>query len=546
MSKKDLLTNLVAPLKNDGEPFVSVRYSEFVRGTFKRRYFGKLEINIADPETGYVRDFSKEFDITDHKRGRSDEYSRNNLDYLVSRYLNQEVDDALRIGQDADSTISRFQDIKEKVYRQVATATEQNSVFNLYQERLEEELQAEEKRKATVIKKKQAEQEQRIRRTISSFEYAAMDLIAINSSKPLEYVLSDETLRERVDSLFDPDNNLLHRPMFNPGKNGEWAEFVRRVLGQGLYNKLEKVENDLDRFYAKISQRTRMIAGEGIIPTKESYEQAIRESSTLEETLDLLDREHDVNLDVLQRFKEKLAIPPVNYTKAATRMMDYLSFQGGLFTTTSEKTSRFIFNYNIDDDHKTFSEFLGSLTNELRDYLEIFEDELILPSNKKPGPMFNKKDNPLVIKVAYNKGDKSFLLGSSGILKTKSNDSYGYGFGYRYDHVQFGFATGEKSSEKNQSFPLDNFRLAEKLRDRYKNLDEATRDIVSRVSQAAINDVEDKQLVKDQGKIREFHPYLDHQMTFVSSFQQGMKARFENLFSQKVLKEQEPSGKDEE
>ena len=71
-------------------------------------------------------------------------------------------------------------------------------------------------------------------------------------SKDLDYNLSRETLMRRVIALFDPDDNLLQYPLFKPAQKGEWAKFVKEHLGDGIYIKLQNVEQDLDCFYAKL------------------------------------------------------------------------------------------------------------------------------------------------------------------------------------------------------------------------------------------------------------------------------------------------------
>ncbi len=508
------------------EPFVSFSYIEEVRGFLNKEYCGRLTIDlvIADAD-GYTRTFETSFDTTPIHYSSNPSKTKRDFEERVLSFFQDEVvarmnlDLERRIEPDARSLLER------EMMRKIADVVDLPGLMTVYDDRkrIIDEHQRDEKLRLTNARKSRLSAQRR--EELMKLEFDSMYGIAIDASRSLEYELSRKSVVDRVRALFDPDDNLLFRPLFKPAAKGEWARFVQEQLGDGLYFKLRNVEDDLDHFYAAIIDRISSVLPEEVKVARENYDEAIRTSFKLEEVLKLFERERDANTLILEKFQDLLGKGVVDYEQALEYVGSHLRFSGGLLTAVSPEVREFSMPaLDKVKDKEQFDQEVRKIGLALASYLVDNNDSLRVPSTAK---ITVAKDLPVMC-ISHAKDTIYAQTGSYGkmfVTATKHAPEY--------DAVGFEMVTGKKIKLPFKAkVSLNNLVAAAPLTGRYNSIENACVEILNEALTKACATATNPKLDSIQQKIRGYHPYLSQERTFIDAFYDGMKRRFDGIFRQ--------------
>jgi hypothetical protein len=570
MAKPKLLNNTdTATFPDITWPTIETHYRETQRNwTWRPEYEGTLEMKLyyagAGSEKVFEKRFSTKLDVTQQKTGKRSydcDWNRPNLETTILSFILDKSKQLRLVTRDALSD-EQFEQVESRMVDSVAIVTEMPQLSEIYRQgqaariaarrqtaaqaeqqnindeaaRVEQKRKAEEKRQRDEQEARQKEIERRrtevldkVRIPLRKFESDAMYAICTRVSRKSDYELPRQNVEERVKHLFDTDDNLAHRPLFKTS-NGAWADFVRTKLGEGFYNKLKNVENDLDEFYLTVLEEVQRQTGEKGEVTEEVYHQAICNKFTLDEVTNLLERERDVYTELLKRFNTILGKGPIDYRRALESLKDRIRFTGEFITATSPDVPEFSPKDETENDKAAFEEAKRSIQDKFQKYLKSNAKYLVVPAGDVES---YDRSEVLVIRTSDDQKDAHALAGSCGTLQY-------CGYSSEDKQVSFSYITGKPTKLPfSCSVSRKTLKKAQKLEQKYGNIGDAAQAIIQEAAERSTSSVEDKDLTATQKKIKEFHPYLEEQMEFRQGFFQGMKSRFEEIYAKHAKKPQE-------
>jgi hypothetical protein len=452
------------------------------------------------------------------------------------------------------TTDADYLQLEQTIFEQVALAAERPEIALKYHDakdakelRRLEDLRSRQQQKSTEEEKQkdkeklQREKEmaermksvaEKLKGTLVDYESSAMYSLAVLASKGLDYEIPKERIKNRVEHLFNPDDNLLDRPLFGNGEKGTWARFVKEVLGDGFYSKLHNLESDMDEFYIAVWENVQKKVTDESQLTEEQYESAICETFNLKDVLSLLERERDIYITLLKRFQEILVRDPVDYTKVLDDMKKRLMPTGEFFTSRINEPNRFEYDYSTKNDREAFNAIRGKLTQDFASYLQKNASMVAVVGDS----FGNSIRNNMAVILLKDSGDGKLKAGSCGTIRED---------GYNYDtYVTFSYVIGSPEM-RNVKLKLKEYTLAvaQTVEEKYGNFSNAADFIVSKACQKSIEVVKDNYLVKRQEIIRSFHPYLDEQLKFRERFYELMVERFKGMYEMHMRGEQKVEGK---
>ncbi len=521
-------------------PIVQLDYREKKR-TWRQRYDGSLSLRVSHAYRGnqYDNTFVWAEEITFAKLHGDFSKDRELVDAQIVEYV-LNVTEELRLVTDSHLTAEQFDEFERQFFNRIAVVTERPRIAKAYgdvkekrlnrenaqeqgrlkelQEKEDERLRLEESDRQRQIDRRRDRLSHTIKDSLKSFELDAMYSISREVSKKLDYNLPKSRIEERVRQLFDPDDNMAHRPLFKSTNRGEWAVFMQKTLGEGFYHKLSNLEQDLDDFYLSVFEAVQDKVGEDGKVTEEMYNSAMCENASLDEVLDLIERERDINVDLLTRLGKIVDQRPVNYRKVVEHLSTLMSFKGCLFTAVKPAVPGFDFNYSIGNDPEEFREVCAQIEDDLQEYFKDNDKKLRVPTEGR----IDTKDG--VIIVSPDNPNEHLSQGSYGKVMNYQNRNHD-------PYVKFTFLTGKSVKLPYGTNPYGNsLKKAEPIDKAYSSMKDAASAVLETAISLSIKATTDTTLTETQQKITEYHPYRDEQVRFTEGFYQGMKERFEQMF----------------
>jgi len=521
------------------------------------RRYATLQISFSHPRhdetTAYKRVFEHSWRV-DEEYGRGIE--KQLLGYALQAVANAQV--ALEPYVDPKVT----QELEKKVVYALATVTDAADIARSYdqdkhsrvqalqgqgvQERLSKEKQEEKERaKRLQDEAKEAERKEQqrlkehdqqrislekgLKEKLIRFEAAAQYKIARTAStgrdgqRLLEYALTQAHVEKNVADYYDPNDNLLSRPVFNPRGLKGWAVFVKEALGDGFYNHVFNAQNDIDDFYLRIAK----IFGEEVRQagsldhlTEEAYERAIVDNFTLDEVMELFEREKDVEVELLRRFSR---IHDVDYTRALQMITSRLQTDRLFYTFTEPGVDYFSSDLSSLDNETDFKEKMARLKGELGRYLTAHEAQIVVGENPNTHTGIDKGKRVITIRSL----DASIGVGSVGRVTSRSHN-YGW-----YNNVTFSFLVGEHLPlpHKQERVGDEALRVAVTMKERYGNIESCAESLLDIATTEIVKKIKNPSLTKQQETIKQFHPYLEDEIEFLERSLVLMRERMEEMYA---------------
>lgn len=511
---------------------ISIHYTEREEWRFSlspRRYVGNLEIKLDIHTDGYNRVFTHQVDVTPGKAGKETLADKRRLENTVIDFLLEDTE-KVKPAIEARLDKERFSRAEHTILTRVAEVMELPRIMERYDDRKKDRMTLLLQPEQPVVRQQRKKTMSRsaVEKAVTRYETAAMYGIAVEASERLDYNLTEKTINQRVKALFDPDDNLQYKPLFSNGsiQRGSWANFVKGLLGDGFYNKLCNVEGDLDKFYLAVLDKTNELTADGELSPK-LYRRAIREAAPFEGIVALLERERDAELELLTRLQCIMA--KGNFPRALEHLKARLQFTGGYFTAVSAGILPFNCPYTTSDNITEFKAIVVRIKSDLVEYFSGNDNQLIVPTEERTV----EKQGEHFIAVAPFPDDEEIAVGSYGQWDSHHRISF-LDHPYQEPYLRFQFITGKGI---NCQFDptrkrLKTLRKAVSIIDKYGKIPIAVERIVDDALGSSLLLVEDNSLKAAQQQIAAFHPYLDQQIAFTTSFYQGMKTRFERIYAE--------------
>ncbi len=470
----------------------------------------------------------------------STEFDRTLLEYTLGKIAAAGV----ALGNDvSNEELKKFRD---ETIRALATVTDRPAIMQMYeqtilqqeqenfrksqekiaaQQRKEEEAKkkAEEQRRASLEKRLQ-ETHDVIRNTLVAYETEARYRVSVEANKEHDFNLPKGEVQRQTADLFERKNNLLSRPLFKEMPKGKWADFLKVTLGEMFYNKLLIVENDLDELYVPVLEKISKVAleqGGERIPTPAEYERTFVETHDLSHVLDVLEREWDVNVDLLERFKEKLIEKPLNHDLAFKKLLHYLGKDPFDYFTYSTAIAPFSFNYNQEiRGEEDFKVKVAQVIENFTSYLRKNKDKIVVEDTDSP----IQKGKVVIVKKAI---DDKVKKGSVGICDCLTRTQSGW----RNPVISFSYmSNGAELLQCNISAKyLVGAKLVFAVYE--GNLEKAAKTIVGNIASVAVKNVYNSSLEEQQKFIQQAHPCLEQEIAYRNKFFELMAVRFKEMYA---------------
>ena len=520
-----------------------VRYLEGRRLGWGWQYDGKLDVDVGITVPGiddYARSFSDEkglkFGISavKKKRGEKQQRAKSQLsDTIINRLL--EISEIVELPIIRRLSVDKFSEFETALVEKVSELMDLPEIAQRYldikSQKQQHLVEIEKMVRSSVVDKKRG----LVKAELIAHEVEAMYKIATMASQGLDYKLDRDNLQRRVENLFDPNDNLLFRPIFKKVAEGYWARFINQLVGEGFYRYLKNSEQDLDRMYCAVLEKLSEKAINGERLTTGLYELTFKETNSLSDVLQVLEHERKANLELLARLKKITRANDYDQeiNALSTRVMRMMSFSNGLITATEPGVPEFNGNYSVDDDFEAAQVVRRQMASDLEQYLKANDKKLRVRSGNTPSVRFEGE----LIKI-QNSGDYniSMAVGSFAVSSLR----YHLGFfsnSYKW-HVQFKFSPHPRDA------------IPPVMKTTYTHLFEEASTIEQKYASPALaaerfiklaDDEIAKTKLKSNSKqdtinlIKDYHPYLDEEMIFVEKFYQGMVKRFTEMYQPRLI-----------
>ncbi len=510
-------------------PDVKVSYRERIpHFTLVEKVLGNLSYDIQHTNLNQV--IEQEYTVKRVKLDKSG--AKDELVRLLMRQTD-EVSRIIKIGCPSAPEIMLL-DLEERLYRATAYVTELPAVFERYKENSRQRAESAHQ-ETNRRKEEQAQQlDKHLHDTIIDIEARARyDItMAVTTGLHLDYCLPWENIVCQVRSLFLDDDNLLGMPTFKPARNGEWVTFVKGIVGEGFYNRLRNIQDDLDEFYMGIADAIKGMVSADEKVTSAHFEEAIREFNTKEYVLELFTREEQANVELLKRLNLKLCEGLIDGEKWNASMNSYFSAKGGLYVVTSND----VLWFNVPSEYRPTTEqevaaAVGLVEKSLRDYIRENEEVLRFPLSE----VINGSSN-IVHEVMVRKDlNQIVTVGSYGTLQINSTSrSARYWDDFKRE-IEFKNTTG-KSVKTPYKYIIESqnaigqLQIVGSLGMAFGDANCGIKALLA-VNHRAVESARKQELEGIQQKIRGYHPYIEQEMTFIPAFWKGMKDRIERIYA---------------
>lgn len=521
-------------LRSDLGVVVDLNYLEEKR-FWRQKYDAGLRVAVrcGDPENLESRVFYEEFDITNFKLEKTVEIG-NDHELNIFKYLDHIVRTVRLMTKDMISD-DNFLTVEQEIVRNVAIVTERPRIAEDYcsvKGDLRKLLGEEERVKKDAAKKKEEERKERelnarrskiagkVKEHVLEIETGAMYQLSVNASRKLDYNITRDRVERRVKALFHNDENLSFRPVAKQFESGTWKSFISETLGEGFYNKLKNIEHDLDNFYIAILEKVQSLVNCESEVTKEVYEQTICETFTLEQVMDLFERERDVYMDLLTRFKDISERECGDYNETLKGVEKGLGFYEDFLIPINGSVLEFKLDFNINDTRVAYEGAILRVKKELEEYLKSNSQSLRVFSDDQD--YFKKGDE--ILKIRDDSDTKASNRSYGVIEKMNSNGD---------PDVNFSYVPGRMQQElfKINYTSVANLRRLLNLEKAFGSLAIAVDYIVDEVSKKSVSSTQTTRFKKQAKKVRKYHPYLNEQLEFRQKFYELMTERFKGMYA---------------
>ncbi len=417
--------------------------------------------------------------------------------------------------------------IRDQLYRDFSLCTDNPNLYKTFQSKQRSAQQEQERATANRITQLKHDRRPQIVSDAIQIETDILWQIVQNSAQGLQYQPTKRELEDRVRNLLVNNNNRTYQPLLV--ETSEWKKLLRFVCGDNFVGMWAEKEQAFDTMYARIVQRASDLlttppttlengALERLTPQK--YSQAIQEVMREDEITRLIQRDLQMNRQLLANFKGALALDTLNYTDALKGIERHLNKPGQVIAKVASCPD---FALRLSKaEHKAITraeyeaafkiEESGNITENLETYLARNQERIRIIA---PAPPSSVRFGDEVLISEH----KNFAGSSARVISTGESN----GLEVLYPKTRRNAQPEYVMSQPHQLRPLYSI---EQLRG-----PKVVADMLLRaIRPIAEGESQDQKRLDLQRRIRQYNPHLDDQTVFTERFYQGLAQRFRELY----------------